>query len=186
VVVHKCYQLLNFNIITHILDTQWRSWLRHCTTSRIGRRFDSQWCHWNLSLTQPFRPHYGPGIDSASSRNEYQEYFLGVTVAAKYGWLPYNLHVPTVLKSGILDLLETSGPVQVCDWFALPFITSISDTVKVIKRLLHYSFFSLFIDTCRTRFGTKLQISSTAELGRTVNLPYAKRQHHMTRLAWHN
>jgi hypothetical protein len=25
--------------------------------------------------------HYGPGIDSASNRNEYQEYFLGVNAA---------------------------------------------------------------------------------------------------------
>ena len=24
-----------------------------------------------------FRSHYGPGVDSASNRNEYQEYFLG-------------------------------------------------------------------------------------------------------------
>ena len=30
-----------------------------------GRGFDSFW------------PHYGPGVDSASNRNEYQEYFLG-------------------------------------------------------------------------------------------------------------
>jgi len=28
--------------------------------------------HW-----QSFRPHYGPGADSASNRNEYQEYSLG-------------------------------------------------------------------------------------------------------------
>ena len=28
-------------------------------------------------VTQSFRPHYIPGIDSASLRNEYQEYFLG-------------------------------------------------------------------------------------------------------------
>ena len=28
-----------------------------------------------------FRSHYGPGVDSASNRNEYQEYFLGVTAA---------------------------------------------------------------------------------------------------------
>jgi hypothetical protein len=33
-----------------------------------GRGFD-----WNFS----FRPYYGPGVDSASNRNEYQEYFLG-------------------------------------------------------------------------------------------------------------
>jgi hypothetical protein len=29
-------------------------------------------------LTQSFRPHYGPGVDSVSNRNEYQEYFLVV------------------------------------------------------------------------------------------------------------
>jgi len=29
-----------------------------------------------VSLTS-FRPHYSPGVDSASNRNEYQEYFLG-------------------------------------------------------------------------------------------------------------
>jgi hypothetical protein len=40
------------------------------------RGFDSRWCHWNFSLTYSFRPHYGPGVDSASNRNEYQEYFL--------------------------------------------------------------------------------------------------------------
>ena len=42
-----------------------------------GRGFDSRWCHLNFSLTQSFRPHYGLGVDSASNRNEYQEYFLG-------------------------------------------------------------------------------------------------------------
>jgi len=28
-----------------------------------------------------FRSHYGPGVDSTSNRNEYQEHFLGVKVA---------------------------------------------------------------------------------------------------------
>jgi hypothetical protein len=37
-----------------------------------GRGCDSRWCHWNFSLTYSFRSHYGPGADSASSRNEYQ------------------------------------------------------------------------------------------------------------------
>jgi len=42
-----------------------------------GRGFDSRWCHWNFSLTESFWPRYGPGVDSVSNTNEYQEYFLG-------------------------------------------------------------------------------------------------------------
>ena len=49
-----------------------------------GRGFDSLWCHWNFSLTQSFRPQHGPGVDSASNRNEYQEYYLGVKAAGAY------------------------------------------------------------------------------------------------------
>jgi hypothetical protein len=45
-----------------------------------GRGFDSRWCHWNFSVTS-FRSHYGPGVDTASNRNEYQVYFLGVKAA---------------------------------------------------------------------------------------------------------
>ena len=30
---------------------------------------------------QSFRSHCGPGVDSASNRNEYQQYFLGVKAA---------------------------------------------------------------------------------------------------------
>ena len=41
-----------------------------------GRGFDSHWCHWNFSLAQFYQPHYGPGVDSAFNRNDYQEYFL--------------------------------------------------------------------------------------------------------------
>ena len=40
-----------------------------------GGGFD---CRWNFSLTQSFRLHCSPGVDSASNRNEYQKYFLGV------------------------------------------------------------------------------------------------------------
>jgi hypothetical protein len=46
-----------------------------------GRQFYFRWCHSHFSLTETFRPHYGPGVDSASNRNEYQEYFLGVKAA---------------------------------------------------------------------------------------------------------
>jgi len=32
-------------------------------------------------VTYSFRSHYGPEVDSASNRNEYQVYFLGVKAA---------------------------------------------------------------------------------------------------------
>ena len=31
-----------------------------------------------------------------------------------------NLHVPIVMESGSLNLLEPTGPVQACTWIALP------------------------------------------------------------------
>ena len=74
------------------------------------RGFDSRWCHWNFSLTLSFRPHYDPGNIS-----------LGVKAAGAWGRQPYHLQVPTVLKSGSLNLLEPSGPVQDCNGIALPF-----------------------------------------------------------------
>jgi hypothetical protein len=84
-----------------------------------GRGIDSRWCHWIFSLTS-FRPHYGPGVDSHSNRNEYQKYFLGVKAAGALGSQPCHLHVPTVLKSGNLNLLKPSGPVKTCNGIALP------------------------------------------------------------------
>ena len=32
-----------------------------------------------------FRSHYGPGVEQASNRNEYQEYFLAVKAAVAQG-----------------------------------------------------------------------------------------------------
>jgi len=73
-------------------------------------------------LTYSFLPHYGPGVDSASNRNEYQEYFLGGKGSRWVGLttLPPSC-ASTVLKSGSLKLLEPSGSVQACNGIALPF-----------------------------------------------------------------
>jgi hypothetical protein len=38
-----------------------------------GHGFGSRWCHWKFSLKLSFRPQIGPGVDSASNINEYQE-----------------------------------------------------------------------------------------------------------------
>jgi hypothetical protein len=62
-----------------------------------------------LGLTRPL-----------TEMSTYQEYFLGVKAAGAQGWRPYHLHVPIVLKSGSLNLLEPSGPVKACNGIALP------------------------------------------------------------------
>ena len=46
-----------------------------------GRGCESRWYHWNFSLTSSFRPHCGPGVNSTSTRNEDQAYFVGVKAA---------------------------------------------------------------------------------------------------------
>jgi len=61
-----------------------------------------------LGLTQP--------LTEISTRN----ISLGEKASGAYGWQPYYRHVSTVLKSGSLNLLEPSGPVQACNGIALP------------------------------------------------------------------
>jgi len=50
-----------------------------------GRWFDSGWDYCDFSLTLPFRPLYYRGVDSASDRNEYRGYLLGVKATGAYG-----------------------------------------------------------------------------------------------------
>ena len=75
----------------------------------------------------------GPGVDLAYNRKEYQKYFLGIKVAGAYGWQPYHFHVPNVLKSGSLNLLESSGPVEACNGISLPLQQGIT-TVKWVDQ----------------------------------------------------
>ena len=67
-----------------------------------------------------FRSHYGPGIDSASNRNEYQEYFVWGkgSRCLRLTTLPPSCAVVT--KSGSLNFLEPSGPLRACNGTALP------------------------------------------------------------------
>jgi hypothetical protein len=91
--------------------TWWRSWLRHCASSRkvedlildgVNGIF-----HWRnpghtiaLGSTQP--------LTEMSIRN----IPWGVKVAGTLGWQPCHVNARIVLKSGILTLLEPSGSVQ--------------------------------------------------------------------------
>jgi hypothetical protein len=56
------------------------------------------------------------GLKSTQPLTEMSTRYIswGIKEASAYGWQPYHLHVQMVSKSVILDLLETSGPVQAC------------------------------------------------------------------------
>jgi hypothetical protein len=56
-------------------------WLKYCATNRKVADSIPDDVTGIFPLTQSFRSHYGPGVDSASNGNEYQEHFLGVKAA---------------------------------------------------------------------------------------------------------
>ena len=96
-----------------------------------GGGFDSRWCHWNFSgrtvvlgSTQP--------LTEMSTRN----ISWGVKATGAKGWQPYHLHVLIVLKSGSLNLLEPSVPVQACNGIAFicfALIKYFGISIKIIK-----------------------------------------------------
>ena len=67
-----------------------------------------------------FPSHYDHGVDSASNRNKYQEYFLGGK-GGRCVRLTLPLSCAVVTKSGNLNFLEPSGPVQASNGTDLPF-----------------------------------------------------------------
>ena len=72
--IRSCY----YNII---LGTAVAQWLRCCATIRkVAGSIPAGVSGFFIDI-KSFRSHYGPGVDSASNRNEYQEYFLGVKLA---------------------------------------------------------------------------------------------------------
>jgi len=56
-------------------------WLSCCATNRKVAGSIPASVSGSFIDIKSFRSHYGPGVDSASNRNEYQEYFLGVKEA---------------------------------------------------------------------------------------------------------
>jgi len=56
-------------------------WLGCCATNRkVAGSIPAGVIGFFIDI-KSFRSHYSPGVDSASNRNEYQEYFLGVKAA---------------------------------------------------------------------------------------------------------
>ena len=64
-----------------IRGTAVAQWLRCCATNRkVAGSIPAGVIGFFIDI-KPFRSHYGPGVDSASNRNEYQEHFVGVKAA---------------------------------------------------------------------------------------------------------
>ena len=72
--------------------------------------------------TKSFRWHYDPGVDSASNRNEYREYFLGGKGGRCVRLTTYHHPGRVSRNMGTLTLLETAGPVRACNGTDLPFM----------------------------------------------------------------
>ena len=63
------------------LGTAVAQWLRCCATNwKVAGSIPAGVSGFFIDI-KSFRSHYGPGVDSASNRNEHQEYFLGVKAA---------------------------------------------------------------------------------------------------------
>ena len=68
-------------IVVTIMGTAVAQRLRCCATNRKVTDSIPAGVNGFFFDIKSFRSHYGPGVDSASNRNEYQEYFLGVKAA---------------------------------------------------------------------------------------------------------
>ena len=69
------------SILHDHVGTAVAQWLRCCATNQKVAGLIPACVSGFFIDIKSFRLHYGPGVDSASNRNEYQEYFLGVKAA---------------------------------------------------------------------------------------------------------
>jgi len=103
-----------------------------------GRWFDPSWCHLEFFVDiKSFRSHYGPGVDSASNRNEYQEYLLGGKSGRCVRLTTYHHPVPLSRNLGTLTFwnpLGHSEPVMSLIYLYLYlFLLDICLTVNILK-----------------------------------------------------
>ena len=82
----SCSIYINYKKTTlQEMGTAVAQWLRCCATNRKVAGSIPAGVSGLFIDIKSYRLHYGPGVDSASNRNEYQEHFLGVKAAGAYG-----------------------------------------------------------------------------------------------------
>ena len=85
-----------------------------------------------------FRSHYGPGVNAASNRNEYQDYFLGGKGGRCVRLTAYHHPVPLSRNLRNLNFLERSGPLQACNGTALPLQLNMHILNVIVKVEIQY------------------------------------------------
>jgi hypothetical protein len=74
-------KLETFDKILKYKGTTVAQWLRCCATNLMVADSIPDGVNGFFIDIKSFRSHCGPGVDSASNRNEYQEFFVGVKAA---------------------------------------------------------------------------------------------------------
>ena len=106
-----CQNIFESIQISHFMKrgTAVAQWLRCCATNwKVAGSIPA-------GVIKPFRSHYGPGVDSACNRNEYQEHFLGGKGGRCVRLTTYHYPVPLSRNLGNLtswNPLGLSRPVM--------------------------------------------------------------------------
>jgi len=79
--IGRLYSRKNIPGTLSVEGTAVARWIRCCATNRKVAGSNSDGVSVFFIDMKSFRSHCGPGVDSASNRNEYQENFLGVKAA---------------------------------------------------------------------------------------------------------
>jgi hypothetical protein len=118
---HKPEEInLNIELMLHLKrGTRWRSWLKHCATSRKIAGPIPDGVIGIFHLNNPSGRTMALGVTQPLTEMTIRNISSGLKAAGAQGWKPYYIHVPIVLKFGSLNILKPSGPVQACNGIAL-------------------------------------------------------------------
>ena len=131
---------MNFDYTTlHLAGTAVAQWLRCCTTNQKVAGSIPAGVNGFFIDTKSFRSHCGPGVDSASNGNEYQEHFLRGKGGRCVRLTTYHYSVPLSRNLGALtswNPLGLSRPVMGLIYLYLYITISITELLHFIHHLV--------------------------------------------------